>query len=240
MKKSLFKFLLRKITKNLSGFITISIIVALGVGFLVGLLVTTSDLQSTIDAQHDSMKIADITLKSTVGFDDSCIETLNNNLGDDIEYIQGYYQMDEHAYYDNERLAARTIYYDFEGKNINLIELEEGRKPEAENEVVVESVNTTPQDAEDEIETEEELDVDLNDNLEDSEMDGDKDFETTNLESDIEDFNNIDEDIKESSYALCNFFFKGNCNRRGRAKGRCRTASFLCKKRYCKLSRKPL
>lgn len=139
MKKSLFKFLLRKITKNLSGFITISIIVALGVGFLVGLLVTTSDLQSTVDAQYDSMKIADITLKSTVGFDDSCIETLNNNFGDNIEYIQGYYQMDEHAYYDNERLAARTIYYDFDEKNINLIELEEGRKPEAENEVVVET-----------------------------------------------------------------------------------------------------
>ena len=68
-----------------------------------------------------------------------------------------------------------------------------------ENEVIVESVNTTPQDAEDEIETEEELNVDLNDNLEDSEMSGDKDFEITNLGSDIEDFNSIDDNEENSN-----------------------------------------
>ena len=78
------------------------------------------------------------------------------------------------------------------------VEDEENLDEIDENEVVVESVNVEPKEDENEIESEDELDVDLNDNLEDSEMHGDKDFETTNLESDIEDFNNIEENQEET------------------------------------------
>ena len=76
----LFRKRTRKIKKNLAGFITISLIVTLGVGFLVGLLITTSVLQTSVDALYDSSNMSEITLKSTVGFDDTSLETIKNKI----------------------------------------------------------------------------------------------------------------------------------------------------------------
>ena len=141
MKKTLNKFLLRKIKRNLSGFITISIIVALGVGFLVGLLLTTPDLQATIDTSYDETNVADLTLKSTIGFDDNAINKIQEIYNDDLQFVEGSYQMDEHVYSNDERLTARTIYYNFEG-NINRINILEGEIPDEENEILVERPST--------------------------------------------------------------------------------------------------
>lgn len=141
MKKSLFKYLIRKIKKNLAGFITISLIVTLGVGFLVGLLITTSVLQTSVDALYDSSNMSEITLKSTVGFDDTSLETIKNKFGDDIAYIEGSYQMDQHVIDKEENIAARVIYYNFESE-INKIEILEGNIPNNEFECIVEKHST--------------------------------------------------------------------------------------------------
>ena len=141
MKKSLFKYLIRKIKKNLSGFITISLIVTLGVGFLVGLLITTSVLQITVDAEYDSSNVSELTLKSTVGFDDGSVEIIKNKYGQDIAYIEGSYQMDQHIIDKGENIAARVIYYNFDSE-INKIEVIEGKIPSNEYECLVEKHST--------------------------------------------------------------------------------------------------
>ena len=99
MTKTLFKFLFRKIKKHLAGFLTISIIVALGVGFLVGLLITTPDLQNTVDALYDQSNVADITLKSTIGFDEGTVNVVKEIYGDEAKYVEGSYELDEHIFY---------------------------------------------------------------------------------------------------------------------------------------------
>lgn len=141
MTKTLFKFLFRKIKKNLSGFITISLIVTLGVGFLVGLLITTPDLQTTVDEYYDKNNVADITLKSTVGFDQGCVDIVEELFNSDLKYIEGSYQIDESVYYNDEPLAGRKIYYNFETE-INKIEIIEGKKPTKEDECLVEKSST--------------------------------------------------------------------------------------------------
>ena len=137
MTKTLFKFLFRKIRKNLSGFITISLIVTLGVGFLIGLLICTPDLQNTMDQLYDSSNVPDITLKSTIGFNKETIESINELYPGDLKYVEGIYQMDEKISYDDENLAARVIYQDFNSE-VNKLEIIEGEIPTKENEILVE------------------------------------------------------------------------------------------------------
>ena len=137
MTKTLFKFLFRKIRKNLSGFITISLIVTLGVGFLIGLLICTPDLQNTMDQLYDSSNVPDITLKSTIGFNKETIESINDLYPGDLKYVEGIYQMDEKISYDDENLAARVIYQDFSSE-VNKLEIIEGEIPTKENEILVE------------------------------------------------------------------------------------------------------
>ena len=137
MTKTLFKFLFRKIRKNLSGFITISLIVTLGVGFLIGLLICTPDLQNTMDQLYDSSNVPDITLKSTIGFNKETIESINELYPGDLKYVEGIYQMDEKISYDDENLAARVIYQDFNSE-VNKLEIIEGEVPTKENEILVE------------------------------------------------------------------------------------------------------
>ena len=137
MTKTLFKFLFRKIKKHLAGFLTISIIVALGVGFLVGLLITTPDLQNTVDALYDQSNVADITLKSTVGFDEATVNVVKEIYGDEAKYVEGSYELDEHIFYGDEQLSAKTVYHNFESE-VNKINIVEGNIPSKENEVLVE------------------------------------------------------------------------------------------------------
>jgi putative ABC transport system permease protein len=141
MKKSLTKFLFRKIKKNISGFITISIIVGLGVGFLVGLLNTTPDLQNSVDAYYNEYKIQDINLKSTIGFDEESINVLKENLGEESYLIESSYQIDEHIYEGENKLSSRQIYYNFDNPDMNIIEIIEGRQPMSEFEIIVEREN---------------------------------------------------------------------------------------------------
>lgn len=137
MTKTLFKFLFRKIRKNLSGFITISLIVTLGVGFLIGLLICTTDLQNTMDQLYDSSNVPDITLKSTIGFNKETINAVEEIFPGELKYVEGSYQMDEKISYNDEKLAARVIYYNFDSE-VNKLEILEGNIPTNENEILVE------------------------------------------------------------------------------------------------------
>lgn len=139
MKKTLIKYLFKKIKSNLSGFLTISLIVALGIGFLIGLTITTDDLQLSIDNYYKDYNIADITLKSSIGFTkDSSVELIKDKLGFAIKDTEVNYQIDKEITYKNSNEVARLIYKDFDNINLNNFELKEGNYPSNDNEVLVE------------------------------------------------------------------------------------------------------
>lgn len=142
MKKTLVKYLFKKIKSNLSGFLTISLIVALGIGFLIGLTITTDDLQLSIDSYYNQYNIADINLKSSIGFaKEGSIEKIKESLGNNIKDIEINYQVDKEVIYENSNVVARLIYKDFNDTNINNIELKEGTLPSSDNEILVEETS---------------------------------------------------------------------------------------------------
>ena len=58
----------REFRHSLSRFLAIFAIVALGVGFLAGLLATTPDMRYSADPYYDNPNMMDIRLVSTMGF----------------------------------------------------------------------------------------------------------------------------------------------------------------------------
>ena len=60
----------REIRGSISRFLSIFAIVALGVGFLAGLMATTPDMRDSIDRYYDESAMMDIRLVSTMGLTD--------------------------------------------------------------------------------------------------------------------------------------------------------------------------
>ena len=67
VKKSYFKIIWREFKGSFGRFAAIFGIVALGVGFLSGLLVTTPDMHISVDEYYDKYNMADIFIKATKG-----------------------------------------------------------------------------------------------------------------------------------------------------------------------------
>ncbi|MDR2687095.1 MAG: hypothetical protein LBB75_05025 [Oscillospiraceae bacterium] len=70
MTKALFRDTLRAIRKTLSRFVSIVIIVALGVGFFAGLKAVSPNMKAAADEFYDRHRLANLVVNSTVGFDE--------------------------------------------------------------------------------------------------------------------------------------------------------------------------
>lgn len=135
LKKTFIKTVLRDLKKNLTRFIAIIAIVALGVGFLIGLLSATPDLKHSADVFYDEQNTYDILVKSTIGFSKKDIEDLKSDL-DGVDEIEGYYQKDFTFEQDNKEVTARKIDFD-QNQIINQLKLVAGRFPDNELECLV-------------------------------------------------------------------------------------------------------
>ena len=76
MKKTYLKVVYREIKDSLGRFAAIFGIVALGVGFLSGLLVTTPNMHLSADQYYDTNNMADVFIKATMGLTNTDIETI--------------------------------------------------------------------------------------------------------------------------------------------------------------------
>ncbi len=74
MTKALFRDTLRAIRNTLSRFISIVIIVALGVGFFAGLKAVSPNMKAAAEKFYQTHNLADIVINSTVGFDDEDLQ----------------------------------------------------------------------------------------------------------------------------------------------------------------------
>jgi len=66
VKKTYIKTIIREIKESFGRFTAIFAIVALGVGFLAGLLATTPDMKASVDRYYDKNNMADIFINATM------------------------------------------------------------------------------------------------------------------------------------------------------------------------------
>ena len=144
MKRTYRKTVVRTIRQSLSRFLAIFAIVALGVGFLAGLLATTPDMRYSADRFFDETDLFDLRIVGTLGLTDEDVEAVR--AVDGVEQVMPAYSADAIVNTPSgDGLVARiqSVPLDqIEAKEpegyLNRMEVVEGRLPVKEDECVVE------------------------------------------------------------------------------------------------------
>lgn len=134
-KRTYFKYLLRSIKNDLVRLLTITAITALGMGFLVGLLSTSPDLEASMDSYYDETNFNDLVIRSTIGFSSDTDEYILSNISD-VSYARLAHESDQFIEMNNRRAYAHLSYRDLTNNDINTLEIIEGRMPNNSNECV--------------------------------------------------------------------------------------------------------
>lgn len=134
MRSAMWKTTVREIKKSLGRYLAILAIVALGVGFFVGLKITRPVMIETVEDFLDEQNFYDYRLISTLGFTDEDLEQFRSM--EDVKAAAGAISVDV-LYVDGGDEYAIKLHSITEG--INDCHLESGRMPEAANECVVDS-----------------------------------------------------------------------------------------------------
>ena len=140
MTNSYQKNILRTFKGSKSRFIAIFAIVALGVGFLAGLLSTTPDMEDSMEEYLDGGNLFDLRVVSTLGLTEDDVAALEQV--DGVAEVQGGKSADLLVEQDGSELVCRVhaLPADPEGEDvINRLTLADGRWPENPNECVVEA-----------------------------------------------------------------------------------------------------
>lgn len=123
----------RTIKKSFPRFLSLIIMSLLGVMVFVGLLATSPDMLNTIDNYYDEKNVYDIKILSSMGLIEDDITALKNI--ENIKEVEGIYSTDILLSSDNSEYVVSISSIP---KQINIIELAEGKLPTKENEIVVE------------------------------------------------------------------------------------------------------
>ena len=133
MKKALLKDCFKEIIKGFKRFLSILLIVLLGVGFFAGIKATSPDMKLTLDSYFDDKNVFDVQIISTLGLTSSDIDELKKL--ELIENAEGTYQTDSIVTVGDEQFVVKI---ESITNDINELELTNGRLPENSNECVVE------------------------------------------------------------------------------------------------------
>lgn len=133
MKESLLKDSIRQIKNTFKRFLSIVMIVLLGVGFFAGLKATSPDMKDTVDTYYDKQDVMDIEVISTLGLTDGDIEALKNVKG--IENVVATYSFDATL---NNGEKEFVLKIESMPEELNKLELIEGEMPQDSTECVVE------------------------------------------------------------------------------------------------------
>lgn len=130
--KKLLKETIVCMVKTSKRFLSILIIVLLGVGFFAGIRAVSPDMEKTLDHYYDETNTYDIMITSNYGVSDAILNQLEE------EYdIEGTYNFDAITTKKDD-YATKILSYDKNDK-LNQPKLIKGKMPEQENEVVVDN-----------------------------------------------------------------------------------------------------
>ena len=142
MKKALLKNTLREIRNTKARFISILMIIALGVGFFVGVKSASPSMEKMARDYYSDTNLMDFRIVSTVGFDEDDVKAVKSC--EKIKDVMPSYFSDVTVSLDDTsktiRLMSAPSEYE-ENNAISTIELVEGRMPLKKNEIVVESAS---------------------------------------------------------------------------------------------------
>lgn len=134
MKKTFLKNLFRDIYKTLSRFLSIVIIIAVGVAFYAGVRATSPDMKKSGDYYFNSTNFMDFKLTSTLGITKDNISKIKNLSG--IKSIYGSKSVDGIVVKDKHSLVVNVN--SLPEENMNNILITSGRKPSSDKEAIVE------------------------------------------------------------------------------------------------------
>lgn len=132
MTKSLRKDFRREIKKSFSRFISILLIVTLGVAFYSGIRSSMPAMQMTADSIYDKQNLMDIRVVGTLGLTDNDLEAISEIEG--VEFAEGAYTTDFLCLVNSKELVTKVI---ATPEKLNDVMVSEGRYPEKFNECVV-------------------------------------------------------------------------------------------------------
>lgn len=122
---------LRLIKKTFKRFLTILLMVLIGVSFMVGLLATKPIMHKSVDLYYDEKNFMDVQLFSSYGFNEEDVDYLKNQkIIEDVfasKFVDVFGKLDDQIY------VTRVQEID---SHINEIELTSGRMPENEKEAL--------------------------------------------------------------------------------------------------------
>lgn len=133
MKKSLLKDSIRQIKNTFKRFLSILLIVLLGVGFFAGMQATSPDMKEAIDEYFDAQNMMDIEVISTLGLTCDDINALKNVEG--VSQVNPAYSFDASINTDKKDIVVKI---ESIPEDINKITLLDGKLPDNSDECVVE------------------------------------------------------------------------------------------------------
>ena len=125
----LLKNTIRKVKKSFGRYLSLMIIILLGVGFYTGITTSIPDIQDKQTSYYDETSLADLKVISTLGFNDSDIAAMKLT---GVSKTLGTYSKD--VLVDEDAIRVHAI-----ETEINDLKLVDGRLPKKENEALADS-----------------------------------------------------------------------------------------------------
>ena len=132
MTKAIKKDFRREIKKSISRFISILLIVVLGVAFYSGIRSSMPAMQMTADAVYDKENFMDIRVVGTLGLTENDLNAIKEIEG--VEMVEGAYTTDFLCLANSSEIVTKVLAMP---DTINDVKVSEGRYPERYNECVV-------------------------------------------------------------------------------------------------------
>lgn len=141
MNKMYTRTILREIKQSFGRFAAIIAIVALGVGFLMGLLSSTPDMKASADRYYEESAMSDFNIKSTMGLTKGDLSALKA-MPETHQIMPAYVTDALMTTGDGELLTGRLYGMDLSNMIVNKLTLKQGRMPDSAKECVIEPPNS--------------------------------------------------------------------------------------------------
>lgn len=135
MKTAYLKDSVRKLKSSIFQYVSIILIIVLGVAFFVGMNVISPNMANTAEIYLEDSNIYDLNLVSTIGFEDEDLDKVKEN--ENVLIAEGSYMQDVLIDNDEEALAVRLN--SLSDSEINVFDLLEGDMPQSKNECVIDT-----------------------------------------------------------------------------------------------------
>ena len=119
-----------EIRKSKARFISIFLIVALGVAFFSGIQASSPDMRYSGDAYYEAAKLMDLKIQGTLGLTQRDVKAVSDI--DGVELAEGSYSTDVMSGEDD---ARKVLHLESISSNFNLLTADEGRIPEKSGEI---------------------------------------------------------------------------------------------------------